>query len=100
MSLSLVLDDPLITELLDSHVDRFALVGHVGDELSLIAASKYFRQNLGFVSGSELIVNRYGMSVYRALSNALQKQQGWTGHVKVGESWVRLKMLAHGSYGM
>ncbi len=100
MSLSNVLDDPLINELLDSGTSRYALLGHVNDELSLIAASKLFRQELGFKSGSELIVNRYGMAIYRALSNALHRQQGWTGHVKVNSQWLRLQMLAHGEFGV
>jgi len=100
MSLSNVLDDPLINELLDSGTSRYALLGHVNEELSLIAASKLFRQELGFKSGSELIVNRYGMAIYRALSNALHRQQGWTGHVKVNSQWLRLQMLAHGEFGV
>ena len=95
-----ILDDPLINELLDSGAFRYALLGHVTDELSLIAASKLFRQELGFKSGGELIVSRYGMSIYRALSNALLRQQGWTGHVKVNEQWFRLQMLAHGEFGV
>ncbi|RZO92233.1 MAG: bifunctional diguanylate cyclase/phosphodiesterase [Limnobacter sp.] len=100
MSLSNVLDDPLINELLDSGTSRYALLGHVNEELSLIAASKLFRQELGFKSGSELIVNRYGMAIYRAFSNALHRQQGWTGHVKVNSQWLRLQMLAHGEFGV
>lgn len=51
MSLSNVLDDPLINELLDSGTSRYALLGHVTDELSLIAASKLFRQEPGIQVG-------------------------------------------------
>lgn len=40
------------------------------------------------------------MAIYRALSNALLRQQGWTGHVKVNEQWLRLQMLAHGEFGV
>ena len=100
MSLSNVLDDPMVNELLESDSIRHAIVGHFGDELSLVAASKFFRQHLGFKSGSELLVNRYGMSVYRALSNALLKNQGWTGHVKVRAQWFRLQMQAHSGFGI
>lgn len=100
MSLSTLLDDPLITEMLDSSTHCYALIGHVGGELSLIAASKHFRHQLGFQSGSRLIVDRYGMSVYRALSNALVQQQGWTGHVRIEGRWWRLQMLAHGEFGV
>jgi len=100
MSLSHVLDDPVINELLDSVTSRYALLGKVTGELSLIAASKLFRQELGFKSGSELIVSRYGMAIYRALSNSLQQQQGWTGHVKVNEQWLHLQMLALGEFGV
>lgn len=100
MSLSNVLDDPIINEFLESGTGRYALLGHVADELGMIAASKLFRQDIGFKSGSELIVSRYGMAIYRALSNALHKQQGWTGHVKVNEQWLRLQMLAHSDFGV
>lgn len=100
MNLSTMLDDPLINELLESNTDSHALLGHVGDELGLIAASKFFRQHIGFKSGSELIVARYGMSVYRALFNSLLKHQGWTGHVKVDSRWIRLQMSAHGEFGV
>jgi diguanylate cyclase (GGDEF)-like protein/PAS domain S-box-containing protein len=100
MNLSTMLDDPLINELLESNTGSHALLGHVGDELGLIAASKFFRQHIGFKSGSELIVARYGMSVYRALFNSLLKHQGWTGHVKVDSRWIRLQMSAHGEFGV
>lgn len=100
MSLSNLLDDPLINELLESSNQRYALLGNVGEELVLIAASKSFRQEIGFKSGSELVVTRYGMAVYRALSNALLKKQGWTGHVKVQDQWLRIQMLAQSEFGV
>lgn len=95
-----ILDDPLINELLESDSASYALVGHIAEELSLIAASKLFRQNLGFKCGSELIVARYGMSIYRALSNALTSQQGWTGHVKINSQWFRVQMWTQGTFGV
>ena len=100
MSLGNLLDDPLINEMLESDKVRYAVLGHLGNELAMIAASKSFRQEIGFKSGSELVEVRYGMSIYRALSNALVKKQGWTGHVKIEERWVRLRMLVQGEFGV
>ncbi|MCQ8895085.1 EAL domain-containing protein [Limnobacter humi] len=100
MSLSKLLDDPLIAELLESKSRMASVVAHVEDELSLIAASKHFRRQIGFASGSELIAARYGMSIYRGLSDALQLKQGWMGHVWLDGQWRLVRMWSHGRFGI
>ncbi|HEY1059418.1 MAG TPA: EAL domain-containing protein [Limnobacter sp.] len=100
MSLSKLLDDPLIAELLDSKSRIASVVAHVDHELSLIAASKHFRREVGFKSGSDLIAARYGMPIYRALSDALRLQQGWMGHVWLDGEWRLVRMWAHGRFGI
>lgn len=100
MSLQHVLDDPLIQDLLNSKTRNYALLTHLNDQLCMIGASKAYRRHIGFTASEELVVNRYGMSVYRALSDALKARQGWTGCVKVKEDWLIVKMSGHGDYGL
>ncbi|HEX4879298.1 MAG TPA: EAL domain-containing protein [Limnobacter sp.] len=100
MSLSMALDDPLISELLESQTVRYALLTTRHDELSLVAASKCFRQELGFRSGPDLITHRFGMAVYRALVNAMQQAQGWTGHVRIEQQWRRVQLWNRGEFAV
>ncbi|HEX4842499.1 MAG TPA: EAL domain-containing protein [Limnobacter sp.] len=100
MSLSQVLDDPLITELLESQSVRYALLSTLDDELCVIAASKCFRQELGFRSGPDMIIQRMGMSVYRSMLNAMQCGQGWTGHVRIDQQWHRVRLWNRGEFAM
>ncbi|HEX4842067.1 MAG TPA: EAL domain-containing protein [Limnobacter sp.] len=100
MSLSLVLDDPLITELLESQTVRYALLGLANSELHVIAASKCFRQELGFKSGPEMICQRMGMAVYRAMVTAMQCGQGWTGHVRINQAWQRVQLWNRGDFAI
>ncbi|WP_370263744.1 EAL domain-containing protein [Limnobacter sp.] len=100
MSLSHVLDDPLITELLDSHTVRYVLLGSNNNDLNVIAASKCYRQTIGFKSGPDLITQRLGMGVYRALLNAMNSQQGWTGHVQIEQQWHRVQLWNCGEFAM
>jgi len=100
MSLQHVLEDPLVQELLASKTEQYALLTHLNNQLCMIGASKAYRHNIGFKASEELIVSRYGMAVYRALSDALKSAQGWSGCVKVQEDWYGLKLWAHGRYSL
>lgn len=100
MSLNHVLDDPLVNQLLGSKTRHYALITHISQQLCLIGASKAFRKSVGFCAGETLLVQRYGMAVYRAMSDALNRQQGWTGSVRIGEQWFFVNLWGHGRYGL
>lgn len=100
MSLRRMLEDPLVNQMMASHTECHALLNLMGGELVMIGASKAYRQRIGIILGSQLLAQRYGMGIYRALNNALHNQQGWSASVRVGEHWQLLMFQPNGNYGI
>ena len=100
MSLSRLLNDPVINELLESTQACYALVGRSDNTLCMIAASKRYRQDIGFEAGGALLESRFGHNLCETLRDALCAGQGWTGHVRIESQWHRVQMWAHGEFGL
>ncbi|HEX5487303.1 MAG TPA: EAL domain-containing protein [Limnobacter sp.] len=100
MSLNRTLSDPIVAELLESKNQRYALIGLVGGRLSLLAASKKFRQEIGFANTEQLLIRRYGKDVCDELAIALRHHQGWLVDLCINGQWHQLKMWIQNGFGV
>ncbi|NJM32950.1 MAG: diguanylate cyclase [Limnobacter sp.] len=100
MTLLAVFSDPVVADLLASESAHCILVGHLNQQLCLLAASKKHRTCTGFETGHNPLLERYGTQICLSMSEALKDGMGWSGDVLLPNGWTQVRLWKHGIYGL